>query len=108
MIGTFRLAPNEALALEFVPPATCYWSVTLKNIRHGCTNPRRRTSSIINADATTTDDGPARVVVAAPNPGAPNWTDTGGRHRGFITLRWIDDPEPPTVASQIVSFELAR
>ena len=45
MIGTFRLAPDEALVLDLEPPDTRYWSVTLENIWHECIDPRRRTSS---------------------------------------------------------------
>ena len=51
MIGTFRLEPDEALVIEFVPPATRYWTVTLENIWHECIDPRRRNSSITNAAA---------------------------------------------------------
>jgi hypothetical protein len=102
MIGTFRLAPNEALVLEFVPPATRYWSVTLENIWHECIDPRRRASSLTNAGAIAAADGSIRVVISDTDPGRPNWIDTGGRHRGFVTLRWIDHPEPPVVTAQVV------
>src|SRR6478736_8497099 len=48
MIGTFRLEPQQALVLEFVPPDTRYWNVTLENIWHECIEPRRRHSSVTN------------------------------------------------------------
>ena len=64
MIGTFRLAPDEALVLEFEPPDTRYWTVTLENIWHECIDPRRRRSSITNAAAVADDDGKVRVVVS--------------------------------------------
>ncbi|MEK0524228.1 hypothetical protein OSH22_24025, partial [Mycobacterium ulcerans] len=31
MIGTFRLAPGQALVLDFEPPETRYWSVALES-----------------------------------------------------------------------------
>ena len=109
MIGTFRLTPDEALVLEFVPPATRYWSVTLENIWHECIDPRRRASSITTAGAKRNENGSVRLVIAATDPGTPNWIDTGARHRGFVTLRWIDNPEPPTVTTQTVLLsQLAR
>lgn len=106
MIGTFRLAPDEALVLDLDPPATRYWSVTLENIWHECLEPRRRRSSITNAGATTGPDGQVRIVVSAePPPHEPPgtcWLDTGGRHRGFVLLRWLDNPAPPVVRTQVV------
>ena len=102
MIGTFRLAPDEALVLEFVPPPPRYWAITLENIWHECIDPRRRASSITNAGAIRSENGSVQVVVAATDPRTGNWIDTGGRHRGFMTLRWIDNPEPPIVTTRVV------
>ena len=105
MIGTFRLAPDEALVLDLEPPATRYWSVTLENIWHECIDPHRRTSSITNAGATAAADGTVRIVVAATNPGVDNWLDTGGRHRGFVTVRWLDNPDPPVVKTGVIPLQ---
>ena len=44
MIGTFRLEPQQALVLEFTPPDTRYWNVTLESIWHECLEPQRRHS----------------------------------------------------------------
>jgi hypothetical protein len=30
-----------------------------------------------------------------------HWLDTGGRHRGFVVLRWLDNPEPPAVTTSV-------
>lgn len=102
MIGTFRLAPEEALVLDIDPPATRYWSVTLENIWHECIEPRRRRSSLTNAAAIPGADGTVQVVAADADPGVANWLDTGGRHRGFVLLRWLDNPNPPTVRTRVV------
>jgi hypothetical protein len=102
MIGTFRLAPDEALVIEFVPPATRYWTVTLENIWHECIDPRRRNSSITNAAAVADAAGKVRVVVSETDPGVENWIDTGGRHRGWMTIRWLDHPEAPEVTTRLV------
>jgi hypothetical protein len=102
MIGTFRLEPGEALELVIDPPDTRYWSVTLENIWHECLEPGRRRSSLTNASAAREPDGTVRVVVADADPGTPNWLDTGGRHRGFVLLRWLDNPEAPAVTTRVV------
>ncbi|MDP9182700.1 MAG: DUF1214 domain-containing protein [Actinomycetota bacterium] len=103
MIGTFRLQPGECLELEIQPPESRYWSVTLENIWHECLEPRRRRSSMTHASAVQDGDGKVRVRIAAEDPGTANWLDTGGRHRGFVILRWLDNPEAPAVATRLVT-----
>ena len=101
MIGTFRLAPDEVLIVDFTPPDTRYWSITLENIWHECIDHRRRRSSLTNAHAVRENDGTIRVVIASANPGHANWLDTGNRHRGFVVLRWLDNPTAPNVTTRV-------
>jgi hypothetical protein len=112
MMGTFRLAGGESLVLEIEPPETRYWSVTIENIWHECIDTRRRTSSLTNAGAIRHGDGTVRVVISATEPeeglGAVNWLDTGGRHRGFVMLRWLDKPAPPVVRTSLLARPAGR
>ena len=101
MLGTFRLDEGEALVIDLTPPQGRYWSVTLENIWHECIDHRRRRSSLTNAHAVRNDDGTVRVVIAATDPSHPNWLDTGHRHRGFVCLRWLDNPEAPAVVTRV-------
>lgn len=101
MIGTYRLRPDEALVLEIAPPDTRYWNVTLESIWHECLEPRARHSSVTNRGLAPDADGRVRIAVSAKDFGAGHWLDTGGRHRGFITLRWLDNPSPPDVAVSV-------
>ena len=57
MIGTFALEPDESLVLEFSPPDTRYWNVTLENIWHECLEPRHRHSSVTNKGCRPDADG---------------------------------------------------
>jgi hypothetical protein len=102
MMGTFRLGPHEALLLDIEPPDSRYWSVTLENIWHECIDPRRRRSHLTNAAARAGPDGAVRVVIAATDPGCGYWLDTGGRHRGFVIVRWLDKPEAPPVSCRVL------
>jgi len=102
MIGTFRLQPGELLELAFEPPDTRYWSVTLENIWHECLEPLRTRSSLTNASAVLSAEGAVRVLIGDRDPGEPNWLDTGGRHRGFVLLRWLDNPDAPAVTTKVV------
>lgn len=107
VLGTWRLTPDEALELVFTPPAGRYWSVTVENIWHEVIDTRRRASSVTNAGVTLRPDGTARVVLAAARPpsaddGSTVWLDTGGRHRGFVCVRWLDNPAAPDVRTAVV------
>jgi hypothetical protein len=101
MMGTFALAPDETLLLEIEPPDTRYWNVTLENIWHECIEPRRRHSSVTNRGVLADADGKVRIAIGAKDFGHGHWLDTGGRHRGFVVLRWLDNPEPPVVVVSV-------
>lgn len=102
MIGSWKLAADEALVVELTPPETRFWNFTLANVWHECIEPRRRPSSLTNAHAVRRPDGSVRLVIARENPGVDNWIDTGGRERGFMVLRWLDNPSPPPVTTKVV------
>ncbi len=97
MMGTFRLEPGQALVLDIDPPDTRYWNVTLENIWHECLEPRRRHSSVTNRGVQPDADGRVRIAISDRDLGLGHWLDTGGRHRGFVVLRWLDNPDPPDV-----------
>jgi Protein of unknown function (DUF1214) len=97
MIGTFALDPDQSLVLEFEPPDTRYWNVTLENIWHECLEPRHRHSSVTNKAIEPDADGLVRIAIGANDSGHGHWLDTGGRQRGFVIFRWLDNPEPPKV-----------
>lgn len=102
MIGTFRLEPGQSLVLEIEPPETRYWNITLENIWHECLEPRRRHSSVTGCGAPRDDDGRVRIAIGAKDFGLGHWLDTGGVHRGFVVLRWLDNPDPPKVLVSVV------
>jgi hypothetical protein len=101
MMGTFRLDPGQALVLDIEPPDTRYWNVTLENIWHECLEPRRRHSSVTNRGVQPDADGRVRIAISAEDLGFGHWLDTGGRHRGFVVVRWLDNPNPPDVAVSV-------
>jgi len=108
MLGVFRLADDESLVLEFEPPDTRYWNVTLENIWHECLEPRRRHSSVTNKGVEPDANGVVRIAVGGKDFDHGHWLDTGGRHRGFVVLRWLDNPEPPKVSVTVRSGGAAR
>jgi hypothetical protein len=101
MMGTFRLDPDQALVLEIEPPDTRYWNVTLENIWHECLEPVRRHSSVTSSAVQPDDDRRVRIAISAADFGFGHWLDTGGRHRGFVVMRWLDNPKPPAVTVSV-------
>jgi hypothetical protein len=97
MMGTFRLDPGQALVLDIAPPDTRYWNVTLESIWHECLEPRVRHSSVTNRGVRSDADGRVRIAISDRDNGFGHWLDTGGRTRGFVVLRWLDNPEAPDV-----------
>jgi hypothetical protein len=85
------------LQLEFTPPDTRYWNVTLENIWHECIEPRRRHSSVTDRGVAPGADGKVRIAIGNKDFGHGHWLDTGGRRRGFVVLRWLDNPAAPEV-----------
>ncbi len=103
MIGTFALEPDESLVLEFRPPDTRYWNITLESIWHECLEPRYRHSSVTNKGIRPDADGMARIAIGAKDFGHGHWLDTGGRHRGFVVMRWLDNPDAPAVRTTVAT-----
>lgn len=97
MLGTFRLDPGQALVLDIEPPDTRYWNVTLESVWHECLEPTRRHSSVTNRAVRPDQDGRVRIAISEEDFGFGHWLDTGGRHRGFVVVRWLDNPSPPDV-----------
>ncbi|HVH18657.1 MAG TPA: hypothetical protein VNF72_10185, partial [Myxococcota bacterium] len=44
-------------------------------------------------------DGSVKLVVAARDPGHPNWLDTAGHGHGTIGVRWVGKGVPEVVPS---------
>lgn len=96
MLGTFRLAPDEALIIDVEPPRTRYWCIVLENIWHECFDYLHRSVSFTKSHAKLRDDGTARFIIAHRKPegakGPVNWLDAAQRERGFMMFRWLDTP----------------
>ncbi|QLL09914.1 DUF1214 domain-containing protein [Mycobacterium vicinigordonae] len=102
MIGTYRLDPDQALILDIQPPDTRYWNVALESIWHECLEPQRRHSSVTNHGVQPGPDGRVRIAISERDMGSGHWLDTGGRHRGFVVLRWLDNPTAPDVSVSVI------
>ncbi|QEN15395.1 DUF1214 domain-containing protein [Mycolicibacterium sp. ELW1] len=108
MLGMFDLEPHQNLQLTFLPPETRYWSVTLESIWHECLEPLLRSSSVTNKGVSPDPDGYVRLTIGAQDSGTGHWLDTGGRRRGFIVVRWLDNPNAPDVTVRLLDKEVQK
>ncbi|MBW2422365.1 MAG: hypothetical protein JRH19_27790, partial [Deltaproteobacteria bacterium] len=110
MIGSFDVAPDQALIIEVEPPQTRYWNIALETHWHESVDYLYRPTSRTLEDVSTDVDGRVRFVIAHRDPGVPNWLDPMGNERGFMTLRWLDArgvAVPPPLVTRVELTELA-
>jgi hypothetical protein len=105
VIGSWKLAPDEALIIEVTPPEGLYWSYSLGNFWWETIDYGNRQSSLNGFQAVVDDDGKVRVVVAHQDPGVANWLDTAGHSEGPIILRCVRTETAPVPETRVVAFD---
>ena len=102
-MGRWDLAPDEALVITGTLPPCAFANVMLWNAHMQTLEYRSRTSSINQAQLALEDDGSFRIVVAATDPGVPNWLDTEGHPTGTVFWRLLlPEAEPPPFATEVI------
>src|SRR3546814_241354 len=87
--GLFELSDGEALILETeVPDRVRYWAVLLADQLFNTIDWEKCQSSLNGFQARLDSDGRFRAVIAAEDPGVPNWLDPAGRFQGVVPGRW--------------------
>lgn len=101
--GVFDLGPDQALLIEItVPVEPAYSGFHLANLWGESLDYANHQSSLNGFQAEPDADGVLRYVVAHRDPGVPNWLDTTGVPRGFLSLRWTYSEEPTTLPEHTV------
>jgi hypothetical protein len=104
VIGSWELAPDEALVVEVSPPQGLYWSYSLGNPWWETIDYGAHQSSLNGHQATVDDDGVLRTVIAHEDPGVANWLDTAGHSVGPIILRCVRTETAPVPTMRLVKF----
>ena len=87
--AVYDFAADEALILETeLPESHQYWNVQVIDELWNQVEILYRQSSLNGLQARLDADGRFRAVVAATDPGVPNWLDTGGNLYGMLIGRW--------------------
>ncbi len=92
----WKVAEDEALVIDLVPPPTAYWALQLCDRWYQCFPDRR--SNLNDRQVVAGPDGSVRIVVSDGDLGATNWLDTSGHRTGIMFFRWLhaDVVDQPT------------
>jgi len=88
-MGSFELGPEEALILDGRSPRCAFWNVCLWNPYMQTYDYRYERVTLNGGQVKYEPDGSWRIVVAARDPGVPNWVSTADHPRGVIWFRWF-------------------
>jgi hypothetical protein len=100
--GYWKLAPDEALVIELMPPECDYWNFQLNNYWLESLDYRDHRIEINNGAMRLESDGSARIVVAHQDPGHPNWIETAHHPHGTMGLRIVKGKEVPTLEQRVM------
>jgi hypothetical protein len=102
-MGRFALAEGEALMLEGRSPACAFWNMCLWNPFMQTYDYRHERVTINGGQVVYEPDGSWRIVIAARDPGVPNWVSTAGHASGVIWFRWfLAESVPPRPRAVVV------
>ncbi len=113
--GFYKVPDGQALLVEFRPPNVYgYWGIQLANWFGESLDYAQRCVSINSHQAVVDQDGVFRAIIAAEDPGVPNWLDIGGGEcfsEGLVVLRFMEcaeDWEMDVPRTRLLPFGLVR
>ena len=104
VIGSWELAPDEALLVEVSPPQGLYWSYSLGNPWWETIDYAAHQSSLNGYQSAVDDDGLLRMVIAHEDPEIGNWLDTAGHSAGPVILRCVRTETAPVPTTRLIKF----
>jgi len=108
MIGTYRIEPDEALIVEVAPLDVRYWNFAIENPWHESVDYAQRKTARTHDDVTRDPDGKVRFVIAHARTDHPNWLETAGHRRGFMTFRWVGERQAQAPLPTVTKLPLAE
>jgi len=111
--GHFRLAPDDAVIIDYEPAGAGYVSIQLSDWLYRSLEADRRQSSLTRSQSQVSADGRVRAVIARRDPGVANWLDCGDFETVLVLHRWQAlPPQPvnggPDVKTRIVKLDQLR
>jgi hypothetical protein len=105
-MAPFVLAPDDALVIRGRFPKCRFANVVLWNRHTHSLDYRYRRISLNRKQTQLESDGSFRIVLAARDPGVPNWLDTEGRPSGSVFWRFLlPEEEIAPLDTKVVKIE---
>jgi Protein of unknown function (DUF1214) len=99
----WRLGTDEVLLVTCEPPEARYWGFTIHTLGWLESGDFVNRQTSLNGHQAHRDvDGRVRLVLAAADPGVPNWIDTEERPRGLLVYRWVWTRTSPTPEATVL------
>ncbi len=106
--GYWEIAPDQALVIETEVPECELWNLQIDNYWMESLDYRYLPIHVNSHTARYEPDGSLRVVVAAEDPGVPNFLSTGGHTSGTMLLRWTRAKTHPVPRCRVVPLASLR
>jgi hypothetical protein len=104
-MAPFVLAPDEALVIRGRFPKCRFANVVLWNRHTHTLDYRFRRISLNRKQTRLEPDGSFKIVLAARDPGVPNWLDTEGRASGSVFWRFqLPEEEIAPLVAKLVKI----
>ena len=104
----WRIGPDEAVVAEGTPPRCRYWSLQTFNRWFESPDYRERRVALNDSQASVAPDGSFRAVIAARDPGIPNWLDSAGHEEGHVVFRALLAEGPLSLRFRIAKLDSLR
>ena len=108
LIGTYAVAEDEALIVEVEPLDVRFWNLAIESPWHESVDYAKRKGSRTHDDVTTDPDGMVRFMVAHARTDHPNYLETAGHSRGFMTFRWVGERDTEAPLPTVTRLPLAE
>jgi hypothetical protein len=102
--GYWTLRPDEALRIHTPIPKCVAWNFQLDNYWMESLDYRYLPVCLNKSSALTAADGSVTMVIAARDPGVPNFITTAGHSAGTMLLRWVRADSHPRPQCEVVKL----
>jgi hypothetical protein len=101
--GYWELPEDHALVVHVARLPQCrFWNLQVDNWWMESLDYRYHRISIGKHEAVADADGGVTLVIAARDPGVPNWLETAGHRQGTMCFRWVEAAEHVHPTTRVV------
>ena len=108
MLGAYAIEADEALLVEVDALDVRYWNFAIESPWHESVDYVKRKGSRTHDDVSADPDGKVRFLVSHLPADHPNYLETAGHSRGFMTFRWVGERDTQAPLPSVTRLPLAE